>query len=114
MLFNSIDFYRLVVHHTTYIPFKPSLDIRVMSAFLQAHFMQKRAFSDAKFKFQKNLQKCYIIMKNTYKNEQIFESHFLPFSVKIFFTKLCLIIGPSNGLELALTLFAEPVAKEKG
>lgn len=53
-------------------------------------------------------------MKNTHKSEQTFDSHFLSFSIKIFFIKLCVIVAPNNSLELALTLFAEPVAKEKG
>ena len=53
-------------------------------------------------------------MKNTHKSEQTCDSHFLSFSIKIFLVKLCVIIAPNNSLELALTLFAEPVAKEKG
>ena len=52
-------------------------------------------------------------MKNVHKNKHIFGSHFLSFSIKIFFTKLCVIITHRNSLELALTLFAEPVSKEK-
>ena len=52
-------------------------------------------------------------MENIHKNKQIFGSYFLAFSIKIFFTKLCVIIGPKNSLELALNLFAELIKKLK-
>ena len=52
-------------------------------------------------------------MKNIHKNEQIFGSHFLSFSIKIVFIKLCVMIVPNNSLELVLTLLAKPVAKER-
>ena len=45
---------------------------------------------------------------------KFFVVKFLSFSIKTFFTKLFVIVAPNNSLELALTLFAEPVAKEKG